>query len=121
MLAIPVAPALAQRRASSLMLLIRSSVEGRRPSKMAALRCFQIAQAVSAMMELRPFLKEPGEASAAAVHQAKKLAVSSSGGATRRHQERISCQVMRENTQPARRWSIDSTSWSQRMQVGSVD
>ena len=62
-----------------------------------------MAQAVSAMMELRPFLKEPGEAFAAAIHQAKKLAVSSSGGATRRYQKRISCQVMQENTQPTRR------------------
>ena len=74
---------MAHRRASTLMLLIRSLVEGRKPSKIAALRCFQMAQAVSAMMELRAFLKEAGEASAAVVHQMKKHAASSGGGGDR--------------------------------------
>ena len=72
----PLAPARAQSVASSLMARTRSVLDGRRPSKTAALRCFQAAQATSVMRELSPFHKLAGQALVAADHHGKKLAVS---------------------------------------------
>lgn len=75
------------------MVRTSSSVDGRRSSKRAAFRCFQILHAVRAMRELRPFRKLAGEAVREADHQGKKLAPAFGRSTRRRHQDRISCQV----------------------------
>ena len=55
-------------------------------------------QAVRATRELRPFLRLAGEAANEADHHAKKDELASSRGTGRRHQDKISCQVILEKT-----------------------
>lgn len=76
-------------------------------SKRAALRCFQIDHAVRAMRELRPFRKLGRDASRVADHQGKKLASSLGRSIGRRHQDRISCQVIFEKVHWTSRCMID--------------
>ena len=65
----PRAPAVAQERASSLMAVMRTAVEGATLSKMIAFRCLQSDQAVRAAMVARPRRREAGVRSMAAESQ----------------------------------------------------
>ena len=63
-----------------------------------------MAQAVMVVSEAKPLQKWDGETRVLLDHQSKNSIVPSSGKIGSRHQERTSCQVMREKIYPAMMW-----------------
>lgn len=107
----PLAPALANYRASSLISCSTRAAVGLSPSNTQQLRCFQSIHAVRIAREPKPFLKQRGAALGENSHQTKKSETSVSGVVVRWHQDRTSCQTYRERWHPTRCWII-SWLWS---------
>ena len=109
----PSAPALAQRAASSLILVISAAVEGLALSKTQSFRCFQIIHGVNRAMEARPFRTSVGVFCLACSHQSMSESSWLGPAVVIRSQDRISCQVCLAKGHSKRRWRIVSGAWSQ--------
>jgi hypothetical protein len=103
----PLAPALAQSAASSLVLEISMATQRWAPSKAHSLCCFKISHGVRRAIEARPGCRV---VFLACIHQSEREMLRSGGRHVIRNHDRISYQNWREKGQPVSRWLMVSGS-----------